>query len=164
MQYAPARNHVLFIAVMFDVWDVARRAVREAEARIVEMQGGGSKGVDLLLFRRKVVSGLIQSMQSQKCRSHLGTQMPRKRGFLHFEKCKREMGLYEFGDRAGWHVGEKVIKDDRNDDSTLAMPEQNYFSDCRVGDASFDIVVGDVDVRSAVVETALDQGFGEVGN
>lgn len=48
VQHAPARHHVIFVAIMFDVWDVARGAVREADARIIEVRGGGAKGVDLL--------------------------------------------------------------------------------------------------------------------
>lgn len=48
IENAPARDHVLFIAVVLDMGDAGRGCRRKAEAGVVEVGRGRSKGVNFL--------------------------------------------------------------------------------------------------------------------
>lgn len=45
---APAWDHVVFVAVVLDVGDASGRRGGNAEARVVEVGGGGAEGVNFL--------------------------------------------------------------------------------------------------------------------
>lgn len=50
VENAPARDHVVFVAVVFDVGDASGGGGGDAEARVVEVGGGGAEGVDFLCW------------------------------------------------------------------------------------------------------------------
>lgn len=61
-QRAPAGDQVVFVAVVFDVWDAALRGGgREGEVRVVEVGGCGAEGVDLLTIPPQSQYGSSQS-------------------------------------------------------------------------------------------------------
>ena len=59
VEHTPLPDHVVFVAVVFHVLDVARSLTSEAETRVVEVGGSGREGVDFLQSHSTKVSDLL---------------------------------------------------------------------------------------------------------
>lgn len=66
VENAPARDHVVLVGVVFDVWDGRGRLSGACSRRVVELGGCGAEGVD---FLRVMISPVPSNVSSENDRN-----------------------------------------------------------------------------------------------